>query len=75
MNVIIYIVGYQCLQFKQAYNFVGVRCRDVESRPRNHKVLSSSPWSGSQPRDFSMAHTFGASTGVDPRKQNREGLV
>ena len=52
----------------------GVRGREVEHRPRNHKVLSSSPGSGSQLRDLSLARSFGASTGVHvvPRKQNRE---
>ena len=53
----------------------GVRGREVERRPCNHEVPSSSPGSGSQLRDFSMVHTFGASTGVVPRKQNRERLV
>ena len=41
----------------------GVRGREVERRPCNHEVPSSSPGSGSQLRDFSLAHTFGASTG------------
>ena len=53
----------------------GVRGREVERRPCNHEVPSSSPGSGSQLWDFSLAHTFGASTGVVPRKQNRERLV
>ena len=53
----------------------GVRGREVERRPCKHEVLSSSPGSGSQLWDFSLAHTFGASTGVVPRKQNRERLV
>ena len=53
----------------------GVRGREVERRPCNHEVPSSSPRSGSQLWDFSLAHTFGASTGVVPRKQNRERLV
>ena len=47
---------------------VGVRGREVERRPCNHEVPSSSPGSGSQLLDFSLAHTFGASTGVVPRK-------
>ena len=51
------------------------RGREVERRPCNHEVPSSSPGSGSQLWDFSLAHTFGASTGVVPRKQNRERLV
>ena len=55
--------------------FSGVRGREVERRPYNHEVPSSSPGSGSQLWDFSLAHTFGASTGVVPRKQNRERLV
>ena len=41
----------------------GVRGREVERRPCNHEVPSSSP------------DTFGASTGVVLRKQNRERLV
>ena len=53
----------------------GVRGHEVERRPCNHEVPSSSPGSGSQLWDFSLAHTFGASTGVVPRKQNRERLV
>ena len=53
----------------------GVRGREVECWPCNHEVPSSSPGSGSQLRDFSLANTFGASTGVVPRKQNRERLV
>ena len=53
----------------------GVRGREVERRPRNLEVPSSNPGSGSQLWDFSLAHTFGASTGVVPRKQNRERLV
>ena len=53
----------------------GVRGREVERRPCNHEVPSSSPGSGSQLRDFSLAQTFGASTGVVPRKQNRQKLV
>ena len=53
----------------------GVRGREVERRPCNHEVPSSSPGSGSQLWDFSLAHIFGASTGVVPRKQNRERLV
>ena len=56
-------------------NCCGVRGREVERRPCNHEVPSSSPGSGSQLWDFSLAHTFGASTGVVPRKQNRERLV
>ena len=55
----------------------GVRGCEVERRPCNHEVPSSSPGSGSQLWDFSLAHTFGASrlTGVVPTKQNRERLV
>ena len=53
----------------------GVRGREVERRPCNHEVPSSSRGSESQLWDFSLAHTFGASTGVVPRKQNRERLV
>ena len=34
------------------------------------EVPNSSPGSGSQLWNFSLAHTFGASTGVVPRKQN-----
>ena len=36
----------------------GVRGREVELRPRNRDVPSSSPGSGSQLWDFSLAHTF-----------------
>ena len=53
----------------------GVRGREVECRPCNHEVPSSSPGSGSQLRECSLAHTFGASTGVVPRKLNRERFV
>ena len=53
----------------------GVHGREVERRPCNHEVPSSSPGSWSQLWDFSLAHTFGASTGVVPRKQNPERLV
>ena len=53
----------------------GVRGREVERQPCNHEVPSSSPGSGPQLWDFSLAHTLGASTGVVPRKQNRERLV
>ena len=53
----------------------GVSGCEIQRRPSNHEVPSSSPGSGSQLRDFSLAHTFGASTGVVPRKQNRERLV
>ena len=35
-----------------------VRGREVERRPCNHEVPSSSPGSGSQPWDLSLAHTF-----------------
>ena len=50
------------------YIISGVRDREVESQPRNHLVPRSSPGSGSQLWDFSLAHTFGASTGVVPRE-------
>ena len=53
----------------------GVCGREVERRPCNHEVPSSSPRIGSQLWDFSLAHTLSASTGVVPRKQNRERLV
>ena len=53
----------------------GVHGHEVERRTCNHEVLSSSPGSGSQLWDFSLAHTFGASTGVVPRKQNCERFV
>ena len=36
----------------------GVCGHAVEGRPRNHEVPSSSPVSGSQLWDFSLAHTF-----------------
>ena len=42
----------------------GVRHREVERRPCNHKVASSNHWSECQLYyDCSFAHTFGASTG------------
>ena len=53
----------------------GVRGCEVERWPRNLEVLSSSPGSVSQLWDFSFAHTFGMSSGVVPRKQNRERLL
>ena len=52
-----------------------VRGREVERRPCNREVPSSSPKSGSQLLDFLLAHTFIGSTGVVPRKQNQERLV
>ena len=66
---------YIVTKFGTDWSIFGVRGREVERRPCNHEVLSSSPGSGSQLWDFSLAHTFGASTGVVPRKQNRERLV
>ena len=70
------IFSFSCnLFYSFRYKFRGVRGREVERRPCNHEVPSSSPGSGSQLWDFSLAHTFGASTGVVPRKQNRERLV
>ena len=51
----------------------GVRGREVERRPCNHEVPSSSPGSESQLWDFSLAHTFGASTGVSSQEaESRE---
>ena len=70
--------GYQHFLLSTMFSkppLCGVRGREVERRPCNHEVPSSSPGSGSQLWDFSLAHTFGASTGVFPRKQNRERLV
>ena len=55
-----------------SFIFNGVRGREVERRPRYLEVPISIPGSGCQLRDFSLAHTFGASTGVVPRKQNPE---
>ena len=55
--------------------FSGARGREVERRTCYYELPSSSPGSGSQLWDFSLAHTFGASTSVVPRKQNRERLV
>ena len=52
-----------------------VHGREIECRPHNHKVPSSILGNGCQLWDFSLVHTFGASTGVVPRKQNRERLV
>ena len=75
-HLVIYFYHY--FVFIKSYWVVvhcGVRGREVECRPRNHRVPSLSPGSGSQLWDFSLAHTFGASTGVVPRKQYREGLV
>ena len=57
------------------YSLRGVCGREVEHRHCNHEVPSSSPWSGSQLWDISLAHTLGVSTGVVPRKQNGERLV
>ena len=53
----------------------GVCGRRVECWPRNLEVLSLIPGSQCQLWDFFIGHTFGASTGVLPRKQNRERLV
>ena len=55
--------------------FCGVRGCEVERRPCDHEVPSSIPGSGSQLWDFILAHTFGTSTGVVPRKENRERLA
>ena len=44
--------------------------REIEEQPYNRKVRVRFPGEG-----FSLAHTFGKSTGVVPRKQNRERLV
>ena len=71
MGSTLILTHYQTTNFR----LCGVRGREVERRPCNHEVLSSSPGSGPQLEDFSLAHTFGASTGVVPRKQNRERLV
>ena len=68
-----WIMKLQTFQLSSAR--LGVRGREVECRPCNHEVPSPSPGSGSQLWDFSLAHTFGASTGVVPRKQNQERLV
>ena len=62
---------YNCLQI----NKCGVRGREVERQPCNHEVPNSSPGSWSKLWNFSLAHTFGASTGFVPRKQNRVRLV
>ena len=67
-------VHVDCFSFSHPVT-VDVRGREVERRPCNHEVPCSSPGSGSQLWDFSLADTFGASTGVVPRKQNRERLV
>ena len=64
-----------CCIFTVKFSHCGVRDREVERRPRNLEVPSSIPGSGCQLWDFSLAHTFGESTGVVPRKQNRERLV
>ena len=70
-NILSYIIRYYPFN---CFN-CGVRGREVERRPCYLDIPSSSPGSGSQLWDFSLAHTFGASTGVVPRKQNRERLV
>ena len=67
----IYFQSHRLLKTEESEKFI-VRGREVERRPCNHEVQSSSPGSGSQLPDFSLANTFGASTGVDARKQNRE---
>ena len=51
----------------------GVLGREVERRPRNLKVPSSR--ADVNFGNLSLAHTFGARTGVVPRKQNRERLM
>ena len=49
----------QTLSVWKSLEFVcGVRDREVERRPCNHEVPSSSPGSGSQLWDFSLAHSF-----------------
>ena len=50
----------------------GVRSCEIERRPSNHKVPISIPESRCQHWKFSLAHTFGASTGAIPRKHNLE---
>ena len=67
--------GYCCKVVKLLCKLPLFRGREVERQPCNHEVPSSSPASGSQLWDFSLARTFDASTGVVPRKQNRERLV
>ena len=75
INVKVNISEGQKEKLQHAIKASGVRGREVERRPCNHEVSSSSPGSGSQLWDFSLANTFGASTGVVPRKQNRQRLV
>ena len=85
LRYMVFMFHFKCtlkcrLQFVSictSLNFVccGVHGREVKRWPCNHEVPSSSPGSGSQLWDFSLAHIFGASTGVVPRKQNRERLV
>ena len=55
----------------------GAHGRETQRLSLNHKVPSSIPGSGCQLLGFSLAHIFGASTstGVVPRKHNRENLV
>ena len=63
-------------QSMKQFSLCGVRGREVERRPSDLEVPSSISGSGCQLWDFfSLAHIFGASTGVVPRKQNRERLV
>ena len=54
---------------------IGVRSREVERRPHNHKVPSSIPGCGCQLLDYLLVYTFGPITPVVPRKGNREKLV
>ena len=52
--------------------------RGSNSQPPDHEsdmLTTEPPGQASQLWNFSLAHTFGTSTGVVPRKQNRERLV
>ena len=53
----------------------GVRGREVERRPCNHEVPSSSPGSGSELWDFSLGPHIRREYWCSSRKQNRERLV
>ena len=63
------------MRFELISSMCGVRGREVEHQPCNLEVQISIPLSGVNFGIFSLAHTFGVSTSVVPRKQNRERLV
>ena len=77
LNTFVTVMIHKRQRITETANYYrrGVHGHEEERWPCNHEVPSSSPGSGSQIWDFSLAHTFGASTGVVPRKQTRERLV